>query len=145
MLKRIIYRSHIAEHVGGTEIRQLSIQAKATNSTVGIQGALIAINRYFYQVLEGEDVVLTPLLKKIQLDHRHYDFTLLQDLPIESSKFDGWDMTLIMSPPPDLETCIEQINTAFDKKDTSETVQQRLCEGLVYIILGAVDMKPAPL
>ncbi len=141
MLKRILYRSHIADHVGGTERREISSHAKAANSIVGIQGALIAINRYFYQVLEGHEAVLTPLLRKIQADQRHYEFVVLQDTAIETSKFDGWDMTLIMSPSPDLETCIAQINEAFDNQETSATVQARLCEGLVYIILGAVDAK----
>ncbi len=144
MLKRIIYRSQIADEVDGSQIREICSQSKSANALRDVQGALIAINRHFYQVLEGESTVLEPLLHKIQSDSRHNNFTLLQNTQVQSRKFDGWDMTLIMSPSPDLEACITQINHAFDSEDTSENTQMRLCEGLIYIILGAVDTQAAP-
>lgn len=143
MFRRIIYRSKISNDVDAAQIRQLSSQAKAANAARDIQGALIAINRYFYQVLEGETTTLTPLLQKIKSDPRHHDFTLLQDTQIRARRFAGWDMSLILSPSPDLESCIAQINQAFDSDNASEETCQRLCEGLVYIILGAVDAEAA--
>ena len=63
------------------------------NKTAGISGALIYHNKYFLQVLEGEQVAVeNRFYEWIEKDKRHVEVTLLTKGIVNKRIFLNWDM-----------------------------------------------------
>lgn len=90
MLKRLIYKSRCL--CSKDEARIFCDQAKSRNAVSGLSGALYLVNGVFVQYLEGDDVALSALFPRIQLDLRHEDCRLLDSRPISRRLFEGWHM-----------------------------------------------------
>jgi hypothetical protein len=58
----------------------------------GITGILLYRRGYFFQVLEGADDRLSPLLEKRNRDPRHTDVRVILDWRIAARAFGAWSM-----------------------------------------------------
>ena len=95
-LVRLVYKSSPNFVVDGSvverEIRAILEVARARNARGGITGGLLFTQRYFFQILEGEDAEIDVLFKKIAADPRHKSVAVLSRDVIKRRRFYAWAM-----------------------------------------------------
>lgn len=67
-------------------------QAHKNNVEREISGAIVRMNGWFYQVLEGEQESIAQLLAKIERDDRHCFMTVVARERITERMFKNWGM-----------------------------------------------------
>ncbi len=72
MLERIIYTSKAAESLQERDVFAIIRTAHNRNSTYNLTGALLFVDGYFLQVLEGEAFRLRDRFQSIEQDTRHF-------------------------------------------------------------------------
>lgn len=72
-------------------INQLFDFVKLSNNRLGITGILMYSDGNFFQILEGEQVLIQDLFKKIQLDSRHYNIIKMFDHEILEPTFSNYN------------------------------------------------------
>lgn len=87
-----IYSSVEAVEFSPEDISELLEQARINNATLGVTGMLLYDKGAFFQLLEGQQEVVDPLLKKIQGDERHEHFIKIIQEDIEQRDFAEWTM-----------------------------------------------------
>jgi hypothetical protein len=116
-LCRAAYYSERA-HVGRTQeedseiLRPIYEAGCRNNPPRGLTGVLLVDGTVFVQVLEGERSLLWRTLTRIELDHRHRNFTLFGLHEVSSRQFSCWEVLIRRSYQtgssrswfPDLET-----------------------------------------
>ena len=90
MLFTICYISTAAELLLEEDVHALFSQTIKSNTHNDITGILIYQEGTFIQVLEGDDIFLNSLFKKIEEDPRHKQITKVLGEPIESRVFDEY-------------------------------------------------------
>ena len=73
--------------------------SRRNNPAVGVTGALVIDDTYYYQLLEGPRSVLTHVIGTIQQDTRHRNFTLALFCDLDARAFNGWSMAGIRFAP----------------------------------------------
>jgi hypothetical protein len=99
MTYRIIYSSVSSTPMQLEELEDLLEQAQGNNSRNGITGALVYVDGFFLQVLEGEKDSVQELMQTISKDFRHETVTVLQAGEIAAAAFSGWDMAYVSATP----------------------------------------------
>lgn len=99
MTYRIIYSSISSTPMQMDELEDLLEQAQSNNSSNGITGALVYVDGFFLQVLEGEKDSLQELMQTISKDFRHENVTVLQADEIPAAAFSAWDMAYVSATP----------------------------------------------
>jgi hypothetical protein len=74
------------------ELRDILGTARTFNPSQGITGMLLYRDRFFIQVLEGEQEPVEALFKKIARDPRHMNVLMVYNSPIEKRSFEKWSM-----------------------------------------------------
>jgi hypothetical protein len=74
------------------EIPGLLEQIRKANEAIDVTGMLLYIEGSFFQVLEGEPAIIDALIRRIQSDTRHKQFTLVIREPIPVRNFGEWTM-----------------------------------------------------
>jgi hypothetical protein len=92
---RTIYLSRANQAFSHEELEAMCVNFAAANQGRDITGVLLRIGNYFVQVLEGEEVVVNELMRKIRLDSRHGAVTTLLEQPNTQRAFADWSMNLI--------------------------------------------------
>lgn len=98
MLSKIIYIStrattdYQAQKQENQDIQQSSW---ANNTDTDVTGLLVATNRHFIQILEGDAVRINALFESIKTDARHTRVELKASRLIEKRMFGGWAMNVI--------------------------------------------------
>ena len=87
-----IYSSAASSTFKEHEIPGLLEQIRKANEDIDVTGMLLYIEGSFFQVLEGEPAVIDALVRKIQSDARHSQFTLIIREPVLERDFGGWTM-----------------------------------------------------
>jgi len=94
-LIRLLYRSKETSSFNKNDVESLVNQARKNNIKDEITGALIYVDGYFMQVLEGESEAVNHLLyNKIFRDERHFNPKVLLQEVITKRHFPEWDMGL---------------------------------------------------
>jgi hypothetical protein len=70
----------------------------ATNDQLQITGALIFTTAHFAQILEGPDVSIDLLMRRICADGRHRLVRVLESRPIDRRMFADWSMAYAGGP-----------------------------------------------
>jgi hypothetical protein len=92
-LIHIIYCSVSAKPDFSTvDLEQLLEVCRRNNGNAGVTGILLYKSPWFFQILEGEPVVLDALFDKIVLDKRHKRIMKIIQEPIEARDFGEWTM-----------------------------------------------------
>lgn len=76
MFERIVYVSRAAAGVGAAETYNIIRHAHNRNQARGLTGALLLLDGWFVQVLEGESFRLQPCFERIRQDPRHEALSL---------------------------------------------------------------------
>jgi hypothetical protein len=111
-LIHLIYASVATQAFGKAQLTELLQQARGTNERLGLTGMLLHSDGSFFQVLEGEPVVVDQIYQKIRLDKRHGQFTTIIKEPIAKRSFASWSMGFSDVSPKDLAT-ISGLNDFF--------------------------------
>lgn len=104
MFERIVYVSRAAPGIGAAQTYDIIRHAHNRNQARGLTGALLLLDGWFVQVLEGEPFRLRPCFERIERDPRHEALSLRARLHAPQRLFPGDWMALRMGQdlPPGL-------------------------------------------
>ena len=109
MLERIVYVSRAAAGVGDREVYRIIRGAHARNGAEGLTGALIFLDGWFAQLLEGPPAEVGRAFAPIAADPRHHALSLRVRATALMPLFPGQAMALR------LRSCLpEPLLAAFD-------------------------------
>jgi class 3 adenylate cyclase len=95
-LRRITYISRFNRDFDHDSVLAIGRQSAKRNLELGVTGFLLYSDGVFFQVIEGDDVVVDDLFQRIRADSRHHDVLCLEnrvgDFPRE---FADWSMEAI--------------------------------------------------
>jgi hypothetical protein len=74
------------------EISAIETTASRRNQDANLSGILLAVDRHFMQILEGNNSRISWLLGRLYSDRRHSEIVLLEMVPIEHRSFPEWSM-----------------------------------------------------
>ena len=69
--------------------------SRRNNRAAGLTGLLVAGQRRFLQLLEGEERSVRATYQRIRRDPRHFACVSVNEGPITSRQFGDWDMGLV--------------------------------------------------
>lgn len=93
-LARLVYVSRAAPCLGTADIYAIIRRAHAGNGAAGVTGALVFLDGWFAQVLEGPSAILDARLARISRDPRHGALQLRQRQRVHARVFAGQPMAL---------------------------------------------------
>ena len=108
----IIYASVATQCFSSAQLTELLQKARVENERVQLTGILLYSNGNFFQVLEGEPAAVDEMYKKLHLDKRHRQLTLIVREPITKRFFADWSMGFSNITPEEL-TQIGGMNDFF--------------------------------
>lgn len=88
----IVYISSAVLGLSENDIVSIVRNSQKSNKESGITGILLYSHGNFMQLIEGDDVAVELLYKKISKDRRHTNISLLYKEKITHSLFSGWLM-----------------------------------------------------
>jgi hypothetical protein len=88
----IVYSSYATQPFDDERLKDLLIQSRDKNSSIGITGMLFYFDDKFIQLIEGEEQVVKELSDKIAKDNRHEYFVILKEGEIVDRYFADWSM-----------------------------------------------------
>ena len=99
MIHQIIYSSVASTPMQLDELEDILEQARDNNTNSGITGALVYVDGFFLQILEGDKNSVLELMRRISDDVRHETMTILQAGDIPGSTFADWKMAYVGASP----------------------------------------------
>src|ERR1700730_12735355 len=87
-----------AERSGGPAreaIHDILIESVANNRRDDITGALVHDDKWFAQVLEGPETIVSATFERILRDRRHCDGRLIKMQPVPARRFAAWWMACV--------------------------------------------------
>lgn len=87
---RVIYSSHVSRLFSRTTMSAITTVSRRNNVKAEVSGLLIYHDRRFFQVLEGEEAVLSRLMTRIASDPRHVGLLIIEHGRIERRAFTTW-------------------------------------------------------
>jgi len=96
ILIRLTYFSRI--HLQGSindDIRDIVCTSVANNRRDNVTGALVHDDKWFAQMLEGRESIVSATFERILRDCRHYDVSLVAMQPMAERRFGAWWMAHI--------------------------------------------------
>jgi len=108
----IIYASVATQCFSSAQLTELLQKARVDNERLQITGILLYSDGNFFQVLEGEPTAVDEIYKKLHLDKRHRQLTLIVREPITKRFFADWSMGFSNITPEEL-TQIGGMNDFF--------------------------------
>lgn len=90
MTKTICYISTIKAHTSNEDIDLLSENILQKNKHNNITGVLIVQNGHFFQIMEGEAIIVEDIYSKIRQDDRHIGIIKLLDKKIDYRMFEDY-------------------------------------------------------
>jgi hypothetical protein len=89
---QLVYASSALQPFTERELLDLLQKARQKNTKLGVTGMLLYKDGNFLQTLEGEQQVVTELVKTIELDPRHKGVLVLLRRTSEQRDFPDWSM-----------------------------------------------------
>lgn len=89
---RLSYASITTHEWSPEDLLKLLTQCQTRNSAKNITGILLYGHKTFFQVLEGDEIVVNELYAQIEKDSRHKDCTLIEKQTITEREFPYWSM-----------------------------------------------------
>ncbi|TNF64293.1 MAG: BLUF domain-containing protein [Rhodobacteraceae bacterium] len=91
LLTQAVYFSTPRNPRGG-DLGDILAISRRNNAALGVTGALVLDDIFYFQLLEGPRNVLSHVIGTIQQDTRHLNFTLALFRDIEARAFTDWTM-----------------------------------------------------
>jgi hypothetical protein len=97
MMTRLTYYSRICVDSAALadRIKDILIESVANNRRDDITGALIHDEKWFAQILEGDEATVSKTFERILRDPRHFDVRLVKMQPASTRRFAGSWMSVI--------------------------------------------------
>lgn len=94
---RLLYRSHvrIAGHQRRAELGSIFSAARSNNKRHGVTGALLVVDDFFVQALEGDETTVRSLYETIRHDPRHERVVVLEETTVPTRVFGRWSMARV--------------------------------------------------
>lgn len=91
-MHRIIYRSTSTQPIDWALIHEILEASERNNTEAGLSGILLATDREFLQVLEGETPAVASTFQRISEDERHTAVEVIVDRVVPDRLFGQWAM-----------------------------------------------------
>ncbi len=91
-IRQLFYVSSAAQPHDSRSIQDILHKARRNNGRLDVTGCLLYSGRYFAQVLEGSDAVVSALARRIALDPRHKCLVILMETLRSEREFGDWSM-----------------------------------------------------
>ena len=95
-LVSVVYTSVARQPLYQAQLAELRQRAIDLNAIDGITGALLFDGARFVQLIEGSDLAVDDLLRRLADDPRHHHFEVIERSTISQRMFPHWGMMLIM-------------------------------------------------
>lgn len=102
MAYQIIYSSQASTPLSVDALEAILRDARAGNARRGVTGALVYVDGFFLQILEGERDVVQRLMRSIGQDSRHGSVTVFHEAEVGAPMFGGWHMAYLHAAPDQL-------------------------------------------
>jgi hypothetical protein len=102
MTYRTLYSSVSSTPMQLDDLEDLLEQAQGHNAGNAITGALVYVDGFFLQVLEGDKATVQTLMQKICKDFRHESVTVLQEGEVPAAAFSEWTMAYVSATPEEV-------------------------------------------
>lgn len=90
---QLVYASKVAEGFSEKDLIDILHTSRKNNKNIHISGALVYNKGYFLQMIEGEQVVVETLFKKITQDVRHVKISCFYRSQVPNRVFPDWYMS----------------------------------------------------
>lgn len=124
MLYRVVYLSSALQHFGLVDLDLLFTAARRRNIRDNVTGLLLHDGEHFIQALEGEEVILRHLMRRIEADPRHGGLSYLAAGQIGNRLFGRWAMASGRAAPGSIPAMVDAIRVS--QNGTSEIAMMML-------------------
>jgi hypothetical protein len=140
---QLIYSSQAATPMQTDDLEDLLESARESNAEVGINGALVYVDGFFLQVLEGKAEDVQELMARIAKDLRHQTVTVLKQGPVPAAAFSDWSMAYVSATADQVSKWAGLgVTTALPELLADMRVDSSRVTQLVDSILSALDDEP---
>ena len=145
---QVIYSSESATPMQMDDLEDILESARERNAKAGITGALVYVDGFFLQILEGEAKAVETLMARITKDVRHETVSVLKQGEIEAPVFSDWRMAYVSATAEQVAmwaglngtTAVHDI--LADMHSNPMHVMQ-VAEGILSILAAAPDATPS--
>ncbi|MGB2685992.1 MAG: BLUF domain-containing protein [Olleya sp.] len=92
MLKTICYKSQANTNLNLLEFEALFNQTQLKNNSHNITGVLVKRDDVFFQILEGNPIIIDTVYEEIKKDRRHFNILELLNKSISQLSFKSFDI-----------------------------------------------------
>ncbi|OIQ18185.1 BLUF domain-containing protein [Lacinutrix sp. MedPE-SW] len=133
MLKTICYKSQTNPVLTLIDFEALFNQTQQKNNNNNITGVLVNKNDIFFQILEGDSILLDAVYEKIKKDHRHSKITELLNKPIKQVCFKSFDIGYsVINDTETLYSLHRFVKTLQDNNIENSDFFFKIIESLLY-------------
>lgn len=104
MLYQVIYSSKASAPMSIAGLQEILVDARAGNEARNVTGALVFVDGFFLQVLEGEKDTVLALVRNIVADSRHTDAKVFHEMEVDHRMFGTWRMAYVDATAEQLST-----------------------------------------
>lgn len=120
----------------GQDLRNILRTARSFNRSVGIGGALLFNGTCFAQVLEGDYDEVQALMRRIELDDRHANVTIVEERWVARRDFPHWAMAFA----DDTTYGALPVPPEFDPRQLAELAPpSKIIAAMRYLLAGDPD------
>ena len=146
MTHQLIYTSVASTPMQLEALDDILEQAQVNNERQAITGALVYMDGYFLQVIEGEQASVERLMQKISRDVRHGAVAVLQAGEVPDAAFAGWKMAYVSATPAQVAAWVGLSITAQGPEVWEDVRQDRnkvalVTKGILSMLVGG-DVPP---
>lgn len=131
MLIQLAYISKAVDGFSANDLGSIVSSAHRNNPEIGVTGVMVLRKQQFLQVLEGEEIAVDILMRRISQDTRHQDKVVIYRKPIKLREFEGWSMGWTDLSPKDPE-----LSQAFDRLQEKDPKHLEASVSDVYFLIN---------
>jgi signal transduction histidine kinase len=125
---QLVYASKVAEGFSEKDLIDILRTSRKNNKAIHISGALVYNKGYFLQMIEGEQVVVDALFKKITQDVRHEKISRFYRGTVPNRVFPDWYMGFFQNEADENIDLSELVNLCESQHPASQFFLERLLE-----------------
>jgi hypothetical protein len=104
MTYQIMYSSQATESMTVTGLEDILADARAGNQARKVTGALVYVDKVFFQILEGDRDVVRKLMASIASDSRHRSVKVFHEAEVDARAFESWSMAYLSTTAEEMST-----------------------------------------
>lgn len=141
MTYQIIYSSVSSTPMQLEDLEDILEHAQGSNASSGITGALVYVDGYFLQILEGERDGVQELMERISRDLRHETVSVLQASEISTPAFSDWKMAYVSATPEQVArwaglSGTTQLPQLFEDMRRDREKAERVAKSILAVLVG---------